>query len=286
MFIETIKQRIKEYNELQFKRTYAVNKKRKEIERQIELIKDNYKFIEQDKNSLEKVENKEKQINELEREFDNINSYFNSSIHIVLKLLKDDGYIDGDFSNESSLQLTLKGKMASQIREIHCLIFSRLFEDKTINNLTSKQLVALFSCFTNISVQEEYKDNFPKTDDNELKNVVQLVANLYSEYQQKEVDNMINTGTDYSIHYDLLNYVVKWYDCQNIEECKLLLQTLGTEKEIFLGEFVKALLKINNICSEMEKISEMEGNIEFLSKLREIPNATLKYVATNQSLYV
>lgn len=277
---------IKEYNELQFKRTYAVNKKRKEIERQIELIKDNYKFIEQDKNSLEKVENKEKQINELQREFDNTNSYFNSSIHIVLKLLKDDGYVDGDFSNESTLQLTLKGKMASQIREIHCLIFSRLFEDKTIHNLTSKQLVALFSCFTNISVQEEYKDNFPKTDDIELKNVVQLVANLYSEYQQKEVDNMINTGTDYSIHYDLLNYVVKWYDCQNIEECKLLLQTLGTEKEIFLGEFVKALLKINNICSEMEKISEMEGNIEFLSKLREIPNATLKYVATNQSLYV
>jgi hypothetical protein len=61
---------------------------------------------------------------------------------------------------------------------------------------------------------------------------------------------------------------------------------LATNKEIFLGEFVKALLKINNISSEFEQISEMTGNIAFLSKLKEIPNMTLKYVVTNQSLYV
>jgi hypothetical protein len=61
---------------------------------------------------------------------------------------------------------------------------------------------------------------------------------------------------------------------------------MAEEKEIFLGEFVKALLKINNISSELEKIAEMTGNIAFLSKLREIPHMTLKYVVTNQSLYV
>ena len=36
----------------------------------------------------------------------------------------------------------------------------------------------------------------------------------------------------------------------------------------------------------LEKIAEMTGNIAFLSKLKEIPNMTLKYVVTNQSLYV
>ena len=64
------------------------------------------------------------------------------------------------------------------------------------------------------------------------------------------------------------------------------MQTIGTEKEIFLGEFVKALLKINNITNEMEKIAELTGNIAFLNKLRDIPNMTLKYVVTNQSLYI
>ncbi len=80
-----------------------------------------------------------------------------------------------------------------------------------------------------------------------------------------------------------MKYIMKWCDCQDVEDCKLILQELATNKEIFLGEFVKALLKINNISSEFEQISEMTGNIAFLSKLKEIPNMTLKYVVTNQS---
>jgi superfamily II RNA helicase len=284
--LKTPKEIIEEYVELQNKRPHAVNKKRKEIERSLEQIKDNYKFIEQDKITHEKVRLKEEKIVELQKEYNNTNSYFNSGVQTVLNLLKSEGYIDGECNDETSLHLTIKGKMASQLRETHCLVFSKLFEDKTIDNLTSKQLVCLFSCFTNISVQEEKKDNFPKTDDTELKDIVHIVSKLYSEYQQKEVDNKINTGIDYTIHYDLLNYVDKWCDCESIENCKLLLQTIGAEKEIFLGEFVKALLKINNITCEMEKIAELSGNIAFLSKLKEIPNMTLKYVVTNQSLYV
>ena len=58
------------------------------------------------------------------------------------------------------------------------------------------------------------------------------------------------------------------------------------EKGIFLGEFVKAILKINNVAAEMEKVAEMTGNVAFLSKLKEIPGLTLKFVVTNQSLYV
>ena len=96
----------------------------------------------------------------------------------------------------------------------------------------------------------------------------------------------VNTGIDYTIHFDLLNYVEEWCDTQSIEECKWVLQKLGEEKQIFLGEFVKALLKINNISAEMEKIAELTGNIAFLSKLKEIPAMTMKYVVTNQSLYV
>ena len=284
--LRTPREIIEEYVELQNKKPYAVNKKRKEIERSLEQIKDNYKFIEQDKITLEKVRLKENQINDLQNEFDNINNFFNSGVQTVLNLLKNDGFIEGNFNEESSISLTLKGKFASQLRETHCLIFSKLFEDKIIDHLTSKQLVGLFSCFTNISVQEEYKDNFPKIDDTQLKDIVKLVSNLYSEYQQKEVTNKINTGIDYTIHYDLLKYVDEWCGCENVEECKLLLQKLGAEKEVFLGEFVKALLKINNISNEMEKIADMTGNIAFLSKLREIPNMTLKYVVTNQSLYV
>jgi superfamily II RNA helicase len=253
----------------------------------MEQIKDTYKFVEQDAKSFDSVVLKETQLRTLENDLKNIHNYFNSGVQTVVQLLQKDGFIEGDLNETSSLILTVKGKIASQIRETHGLIFSQLFEDKIIDGLTPKQLAMLFSCFTNISVQEEYKElYFPKIDDIVLQNIIQEISKLYSEYQQKEVIHKINSGIDYTIHYDLLIYLDKWCNCETIEECKLVLQQLGNEKEIFLGEFVKALLKIHNISNEMEKIAEMTGNISFLSKLKEIPNIILKYVVTNQSLYV
>jgi superfamily II RNA helicase len=277
---------LEQFIDLQKNRVTSVNKKRKDIERQLQQIHDNYKCVEQDKLSYQKILTKQNEINELQNQLDTTNSYIKSGVGCVLNLLKEENYIEGDFIDESSLKLTLKGKIASQLREVHCLAFANLLEDKKIDNLSSNQLVALFSIFTNINVQEDFKDNYPKSDDELTKKTVILLTELYSNYQKKETQYNINTGFDYSIHYDLLNYVEEWCNCESVEDCKFLLQKIGTEKEIFLGEFVKALLKINNISSEMEKIAEITGNIAFLSKLKEIPNMTLKYVVTNQSLYV
>jgi superfamily II RNA helicase len=277
---------IEEFINLEKNKQFAVNKKRKDIERQIHNILDNHKFIEQDKISYEKISVKQNEINILQKQYDDLNSYIKSGVYTVLNLLKDEGFVDGDFSDETTLKLSLKGKIAAQLREIHCLIFAKILENKQIDHLSSKQLVGLFSIFTNMVVQDDFKEYFPKTDDKDLQNIVTSVAQMYSEFSINESSIKINTGFDYNIHYDLLNYLEKWCDCRDIEACKLVLQELQEEKQIFLGEFVKALLKINNISSEMEKIAEMTGNVAFLSKLKEIPNMTLKYVVTNQSLYV
>jgi hypothetical protein len=58
------------------------------------------------------------------------------------------------------------------------------------------------------------------------------------------------------------------------------------EYETFPGEFIKAILKINNMVNEMKSAAEYTGNVELLHKLTAIPDLTLKFVATNQSLYV
>jgi superfamily II RNA helicase len=277
-----------EYIDLLNKKPLSINKKRKEIERHIQQLQDNYKFIEQDKNIYKNVSLKQDEINELDNNYKTINTYITSSVYDVLSLLKDEKYIEcqNDILDENTLTLTISGKIATQLREIHCLIFSKLLEENAFDKFTTKQIVTLLSIFTNINVKDEFKDIQPKTNDIQIKNFVNSLTELYTYYQEKELKYNINTGFDYNIHYDLLDYIEEWCDCDNIESCKLLLQKISVEKEIFLGEFVKSLLKINNISCEMEKICEMIGNISLLSKLKEIPIMTLKYVITNQSLYV
>ena len=256
------------------------SKKKKEVERATKSMEDDYKFLKQDIISYSKVSERETEIANLQKEMDHLNGYFNSGVDRVLNLLREDEFI------EDQTTLTLKGRIAAQLRETHCLVFADLIFNNMLDHLSSIQLVALFSCFTNISVQEDVKSYLPKSDDKEVQNIVSLITELYNNCKDTELKKNINTGFDYNIHYDLLNYVEEWYNCEDVESCKLLLQKIGTEKEIFLGEFVKALLKINNISCEMEKIAEMIGNIALLSKLKEIPIKTLKYVVTNQSLYV
>ena len=277
---------IQELIELRKNVQTAVNKKRKEIERRMSQISDNYKFINQDIASYVKVYEKEKEIHCLQDNYNILHSYFQSGVSSVLDILNEEGFINGDKSDQNSLTLTLDGKIASQIREVHCLAFTKLYNSKKLDELTTKQLVALFSCFTNIRVTDDVKDNIPKSADDKVNQMVNEVAHLYNDYYNKELARNIKTGFDYEIQFDLLDYLEKWCDCENVEDCKFILQELGIKKEIFLGEFVKALLKINNIASEFERIAEMTGNIAFLSKLKEISTMTLKYVVTNQSLYV
>ena len=54
----------------------------------------------------------------------------------------------------------------------------------------------------------------------------------------------------------------------------------------FLGAFVKLVLKINNIAKEMINVCEQTENICLKHRLSQIAELTLKYVVTNQSLYV
>lgn len=285
-YLKTPIETINEYIDCLKKRPDTVNKKRKEVDRQIQNILDNHKFIETDKSIIIKYTEKQKELFVLQKQYDDLRKYIDNNVLIIVELLEKEGFLSKISGSEENYILSQKGHIATHLREVHCLVFAELIDKKILYELSSRQLVAIFSCFTNISVQYELKDLFPKSDDKTIKNMAIEINEMYHEYQAKESKNNINTGTDYEIHFDLLDYVIRWCDCDSIEDCKFLLQTLENEKGIFLGEFVKALLKINNISSELEKVAELIGNIEFLSKLKEIPTMTLKYVVTNQSLYV
>jgi hypothetical protein len=45
-------------------------------------------------------------------------------------------------------------------------------------------------------------------------------------------------------------------------------------------------LKINSISNELEKLAEINNDIDLLEKLKQISPMILKFVVTNQSLYI
>ena len=270
-------------------RKTAVNKKRKELDREIQNIQDNYKFIDADKLTVMKYDEKMMELTNLRQDYYQLENYVKNNVSMVIALLENESFIKKISTEETGnekYELTSLGFIATHIREIHCLTFAKLLETISFDILTPEQLVCIFSCFTNITVSDEFISYNLPSNDTVLKNIIEEIYKKNQYYQDFEIKKHINTGIDYNIHYDLIEYVLMWCKCETSEQCKLILQKLEYEKGIFLGEFVKAILKINNISSELEKIAESVGNIALLSKLKEIPKMTLKFIATNQSLYV
>jgi len=284
-YLKTPKGVLLEYIDLTSKRPMSTNKKRKDIEKRMQEIRSEYFSLDKDLLCAQKYLSKEKELVDLQDRFSNAEQFLSKNVMIIYDFLKKDGFIiDGD--NEGDVKLTFKGSLASHLREIHCLAFANVLEQKKLEDFEAKQLVAVFSCFTNITTSDETRAIVPYSEDKKVQNMILELRKMYESYMKIEDEKNMDTGTDYNMHFDLINYVMEWCDAENVQECKLVLQKMAKEKEIFLGEFVKALLKINNISSEMEKIAENMGAIAFLSKLREIPTMTLKFVATNQSLYI
>jgi hypothetical protein len=106
-------------------------------------------------------------------------------------------------------------------------------------------------------------------------------------YQDSERTMIYNDcGTDYTFHLDLQVAIKDWCMADSEESCKEIIQTLKNDSGIFLGDFIKSILKISNIVSELEKIAEMVHRVDMLEKVQHITPMIMKYVATNLSLYI
>ena len=274
---------IKEVMTLQKQIPMLKNKKRQRAQRDLQNTMSQYKTIENDIKSYVMFSNLEDENVRLKRQLDNTESHIQYNVDCVNQILLKEGFVEGD----DTLQLTEKGVLATKVKEIHSLMFADLLtKTNYFENLSSIHIAALLSSFTNVNVNEEFKTFYPSSNDYQLQQVIEMAKERLEHFYDLELKNDIYTGIDYEIIYDLTNYMEQWWNASNEAECMLFLRRINDEKGIFIGEFVKAILKINSIANELEKISEFLGNMSLLSKAKEIHENTFKFVVTNQSLYV
>jgi len=246
--------------------------------------KDN-KNIKNDLKKLIEFDNIKGELVKNENGLSNVNNYLKHNVDKMMTILNEFGFVEHDVSG--NVILSLKGRVASQIHEVHCLLFADMFMDDVYNKLSPIELVGLFSCFTNIRVQDEIKDHKPKVTNPLLHASILKIPFYLKLYEDREAKDMIDCGTrEDPIHYDIINDVMQWCEAEDEISCKLIIQNLSQQKGVFVGEFVKAILKINNIVAEMQTMCEYIGNIALMEKISKIPALTLKFVATNQSLYI
>jgi superfamily II RNA helicase len=257
----------------------SVNKTKKELDKKLLELTKEYPTISEDVSNFVKYQDKIMEYEKTKEALHHNNAFLQTKKENVIYLLQQYGMIN------ESMNLTQKGEIASQIREIHCLVFAELLLSHSFDNSSAEDLVSIFSCFTNITVPEEKKQLI--IPDSDVTNHLKQIKEMYDTYQKNECYLQVDTGFNYdNFHFDLLQFMPQWCNTSNYQETKWILQEIALHKEIFLGEFVKAVLKINTIASELENIAQQINDLSLLQKLREIPRLTMKHVVTNQSLYI
>jgi hypothetical protein len=287
-YLKTPIQILEKYQESKDALSTLVNKKRKEMERNIQQMKDEYRTIDQDVekyNTLRFVKLERKRLN---LEIECLAKYIPDQINRLLGILLDREYLSK--VDATTYEFTKKGHFASHIGEIHPLAFTDfIFQYEFLKNCSIGQIIMVLSCFTDLRVQEDFIQWNPETEDESVNKMAIFLKEQLKEYQMEEERNGLRTGFNYkrAIQYDLLDPIKEWMENVNNEnESKIFLNRLWEEKQISTGDFMKAVIKISAIAKECMSICEQEGHIELMGKFEQVDSKILKHVCTTQSLYV
>lgn len=266
----------------------TTNKARTKLTREISSLEDDYKFIKTDAEKYNEIIKLSKQIEEINSKKTHSSCYIKKSVENIVSILHENKFINKN-ENESAWRITEKGLISSNIQEAHPLALAELYiHTNGFDDYSSEEIASIFSCFTNISVSDDVKLHNPSSILKHYKFEItgNYLREMYNKFYDEEVKLCVDTGTDYNLQFQIMDDVYKWCKSNNESECIEIINNIKQTHKIFLGEFVKCILKINNISAEFEKICEQIGNIKLLTKIKEIPKMTLKYVVTNLSLYV
>ena len=212
--------------------------------------------------------------------------YFRKDIDSQLDMLKNNEFVEGDGVH---FNLTLKGNIASIVQEMPGLAIAEYFVNHMsyIVNLSPTELIVILSIFTNIRVSDDDSvyDHTILEIPYVCKKNIDMIKQYVNKYLDIETFYCNSLSKKYDIQYNICETVYKWCNASTEAQCIKVFEDLKYWG-IFLGDFVKSILKINNIVNELEKVAELTENMQFLSILNKIPKLTLKSVVTNNSLYL
>lgn len=255
--------------------TFFVVKKKERVRlmNEIKELKDikNYKLHEDIYKDYKKLKN---ELSDIDNTIWNIDYGMLEDINCMKKLLIQNNYIDDD-SN-----VLKKGIIASCIAEVNELILSEAVHKGHFDNLEFEEIVALLACFFNEKDQNRndvYLSSMEVPD--KLKCSIEHLLNISNKYTDNESELNILIGTDMDIYLDFVEPVYIWAKGGTLKE-------VYEKTQVYEGNFVKLILRINNLIMNMKDIFVYMEKFELLKKIENYEEILLRDEVSVNSIYV
>ena len=245
----------------------AKNKVRKQILNEIQSIESTQPDFDTQISLYHKINELRTEMQKHEQFKGYAQGYVDNQINAINHILNENRFVDH------------KREMASAIHEIHPLVFADLYEKYDgFKKHSMTDIFCVLSCMYDIKVSDERKEHLPT----ELVSELKYMSDRMEYYNDQEVKYELCSSYT-TIQYDMMKYVKQWLQgCGNETEAIQLIQEMKREKEWFTGDFIKCCLKLVNMAKELEDVA----SLDFLEKIKEGSAKLLKFVCTNESLYL
>jgi len=186
-------------------------------------------------------------------------------------------------SNIIKYNILIKGVIAGQINECNPLLFTEMIIQNMFDDLDSLEIVALLSIF----IDDNHNNDNNNNNYHSIKcseKVVQKIKQVNSICEQyinieKQLDIDIHHYGFWDIYYDYVDVSYIWANNGSIDDVFNCIDT-------YEGNFIRCMLKLNNIVHDLITLSHIAGNIQIIPKLEVIESSIIRGIVTVNSLYL
>jgi len=175
--------------------------------------------------------------------------------------------------------LTKKGLLACQINECDSLLMSMIIDDQVFQKYSVIEMITILSVFISDGSQQEdifLEDiNIPREIKDQIKSILS--------YHQKldKISLKYRAHYQFSPNYQFLEYAYEWANGKSIREIYQ-----SQDEPIYEGNFIKNMIKINNIATEIMESLAIINDFETIEKMSQISSLIVRDIVSTTSIYL
>ena len=255
-----------------------LNKINNKLNNNLKLNRNKPKIIE----LLNNKKNKETEINNTKSQIDYLELCNEIEVNKILEYLKTNDYIRNDtkinINTITKDDILLKGMITSEFNEANELLMTEILQRQLLEDLLPIEILSILSIFC---------DDYDKENDffisdlvvsDKTKETLTKINNIHNELLDLTHKDNIQYKPEISLQF--IDIVWLWIN-EEITFNKII-----EDYQIFEGNFIKNMLKLQNIVFELQKVTEIIQNHTLMNKLRNIDELIIKDIVITKSLYL
>jgi antiviral helicase SKI2 len=212
------------------------------------------------------------QINELTSSINNYQSIIDVYIEACQEFLFEHKFISEDY------QITELGRLAINLGdEANPLLLAKILQSDVFSNLTDLESVAVLAMFCADYESDVISSN--KT----LHNVFKYASEINDEMTNSMAKYQLTIDDTWTIDQSYIDITFRWISTGTESNN---LQEIITQYDIFEGNFVKNMIKLNKLIEKVVAVALDYGMISIADKLKNTNNIIIKGVVCQESIYL